>query len=76
MTSLYLICLYITLVDSDTIQSTVGIDQDLWCYAKNMDQRGISNTIGITFYVWDFAGQVSWHDPDQCLQLVIYILCI
>jgi len=63
---LYLICLCINyfycfyLGESEEILSTVGIDQDLWCYAKNMDtERGISNMIPITFYAWDFAGQVG-----------------
>ena len=43
----------------EEIQSTVGIDQDLWCYAKNMDaESGTSKKIPITFYAWDFAGQV------------------
>ena len=44
----------------EEIQSTVGIDQDLWCYAKNMDvERGIFDKIAITFFAWDFAGQVA-----------------
>ena len=52
--------IFVNLAYPEEIQSTVGIDQDLWCYAKNMDvQRGISDKIAITFYAWDFAGQVS-----------------
>ena len=52
-------------MESEEIQSTIGIDQDLWCYKKNRDVvRGISNTISITFYVWDFAGQVGRYNYD------------
>ena len=52
-------------MESDTIQSTVGIDQDLWCYAKVTGAEGdISNATAITFHVWDFAGQVSKHNTD------------
>ena len=55
-----------SLVELEEIQSTIGIDLDLWCYAKNMDaERGISHTIGITFYVWDFAGQVGRYNSDH-----------
>ena len=55
---------------TEEIQSTIGIDQDLWCYAKDMDVvRGISNTIGITFYVWDFAGQVGRYNNDNSVTI-------
>ena len=40
------------------IRSTVGIDQDLWCYAKSMDNEDGSEHTAIAFYAWDFAGQV------------------
>jgi len=40
---------------TDKIQSTIGVDQDLWCYSKNMDD--VSD--GITFFAWDFAGEVE-----------------
>ena len=41
------------------IRSTVGIDQDLWCYAKSMDSEDGSHHTAIAFYAWDFAGQAS-----------------
>ena len=42
---------------TDEIQSTIGIDQDLWCYSKGMDNDAASSD-GITFFAWDFAGEV------------------
>lgn len=42
-------------------QSTVGIDQDLWCYAKNMDSENGTEHTAISFYAWDFAGEASSH---------------
>ena len=60
-------------VESEEIQSTIGIDLDLWCYKKNMDVvRGISNAISITFYVWDFAGQVGRYNSDNSAVIHTY----
>ena len=59
-------------LSSDEIQSTVGIDQDLWCYAKNMDTEEETNTIAITFYVWDFAGQVGRYNSDHSAVIHTY----
>ena len=62
------------LVESEEIQSTIGIDLDLWYCAKNMDaERGISHTISITFYVWDFAGRVGRYISDH--SAIIHTYC-
>ena len=45
---------------TDEIQSTIGVDLDLWCYAKDMDNDNGSSNVAITFYAWDFAGQVFY----------------
>ena len=46
---------------ADRIQSTIGIDQDLWCYAKGMNTEGGSQHTAIAFYAWDLAGEASYH---------------
>ena len=53
-TSLVRLCVHV----ENEIRSTVGIDQDLWCYAKSMDNEDGSEHTAIAFYAWDFAGQV------------------
>ena len=49
---------------TEEIQSTIGIDQDIWYCTKSKDVSN-SESIGITFYVWDFAGQVSRYNYDN-----------
>ena len=49
---------YVTKIENE-IRSTVGIDRDLWCYAKNMDSENGTQYTAIAFYAWDFAGEVS-----------------
>ena len=56
---------------AEKIQSTIGVDQDLWCYAKGMDSNNGCSTVGITFYAWDFVGQVS---NKCCIDYVCNIL--
>ena len=51
---------------TEKVQSTIGIDQDLWCYAKS---KNVSKTITITFYVWDFAGQVGRYNNDNSVTI-------
>ena len=67
--------MHITLVTSpvtaEEIQSTIGIDQVIWYCTKSKD---VSDTIGITFYVWDFAGQVGGYIYDN--GVTIYTLAV
>lgn len=58
---------------ADEIQSTIGVDQDLWCYAKDMDNGGRGSGTPITFYAWDFAGQVHYV-PVIMLHCILYYM--
>ena len=49
------------------IKSTIGVDQDLWCYAKDMDKEDRTGSCNaIAFYAWDFAGQVFLSTKYYC----------
>ena len=41
-------------------KQTIGVDQDVWYYSISHDDpyRGDNEERRITFYTWDFAGQV------------------
>ena len=44
------------------VQHTIGVDQDVWYYSKSQDEPARDESSVhklITFYTWDFAGQVS-----------------
>ena len=44
------------------VQHTIGVDQDVWYYSKSQDEPARDECSVhklITFYTWDFAGQVS-----------------
>ena len=46
---------------------TIGVDQDVWYYSVSHDEpyRGESVEKMITFYTWDFAGQVCKESITQ-----------
>ena len=42
--------------------STVGVDLGIWKYRKDLEKRltrGVKTMRSVTFYTWDFGGQVS-----------------
>ena len=42
--------------------STVGVDLGIWKYRKDLEKRlirSVKTMRSVTFYTWDFGGQVS-----------------
>ena len=54
-------------------QQTIGVDQDVWYYSTSHDDP-CSEEKMITFYTWDFAGQVRMLTNVKTSQYVQHAL--
>jgi len=59
-----IISVLVAMVPPDTL-STVGVDVGIWKYRKDLEgeqqrtkKRGVKPMRSVTFYTWDFGGQV------------------
>lgn len=66
------LCVYVSSSTTQTDrESTVGIQCDRWmCKRSNTPKHGPV----ITFYTWDFAGQVMYNTGDICMCVLAHVL--
>ena len=56
--------------------STVGVDLGIWKYRKDLEKRmirSVKTMRSVTFYTWDFGGQVSHYSTDAIPLCVTYL---
>ena len=72
-----ILCVYVmgchNLFKELDFKQTIGVDQDVWYYSITHDEpyRTESEQKMITFYTWDFAGQVH---KGSCASVFPYMI--